>query len=113
MQATVYHKLGFTKADFRKVVKSRGTNGLLQLRVSTIQSKLRFFKNELSFDDEDIRRLLVKCPRVMEHKIESTIRPHLDFLQQHGVAKGDLGKVDTLLHGQPTLLQPNCPATLR
>ena len=83
-----------TKADFNRIVDTRRSNGLLQLRVPTIQTKFRFFKDELSLSDEDIRKLLVKCPRVMEHKIESTMRPHLEFLQQQGVAKEDLGKVN-------------------
>lgn len=93
VQATLYHQLGMTKADFSKIVDTRRSNGLLQLRVPTIQTKFRFFKDELSLSDEDIRKLLVKCPRVMEHKVESTMRPHLEFLQQQGVAKEDLGKV--------------------
>ena len=89
----MYHQLGMRRADFQKVVKTRRTDGLLQLRVPTIQSKLRFFKNELNFKDEDLCKLLVKCPRVMEHRIDGTMRPHLEFLQQCGVAKEDLGKV--------------------
>ena len=85
-----------TKADFHKILKTRSSDGLLQLRVPTIQNKFRFFKTELNFKDDDIRKLLVKCPRVMEHKLEGTMRPHLEFLQQYGVAKNDLGKVGLL-----------------
>ena len=109
-----------TKADFNRIVDTRRSNGLLQLRVPTIQTKFRFFKDELSLSGEDIRKLLVKCPRVMEHKVESTMRPHLEFLQQQGVAKEDLGKVGpscncyalTCLTQQPfpmlALLMPSC-----
>ena len=91
-----------SKADFAKICKTRRSNGLLQLRVPTIQTKLRFFRNELDLNDEDLRKLLVRCPRVMEHKIESTMRPHLEFLQELGVAKEDLGKVG--YRCTPTLL---------
>lgn len=107
LQATLYHQLGMRKADFRKIVRTRRNDGLLQLRVPTIQTKLRFFKNDLGLSDEDICKLLVKCPRVMEHKVEGTMRPHLDLLQQHGVAKEDLGKVGfPVLHTAPSSSLP-------
>ena len=93
LQATLFHQLGMSKADFTKLVTSRRSNGLLQLRVPTIRNKLHFFKDEIGLSDEEMRKLLVKCPRIMEHKLESTMRPHLDFLQLHGVQKEDLGKV--------------------
>ena len=92
-QATLFHQLGMSKADFTKLVTSRRSNGLLQLRVPTIRNKLNFFKDEIGLSNEEMRKLLVKCPRIMEHKLESTMRPHLDFLQLHGVQKEDLGKV--------------------
>ncbi len=93
LQATLFHQLGMSKADFTKLVTSRRSNGLLQLRVPTIHNKLHFFKDEIGLSDEEMRKLLVKCPRIMEHKLESTMRPHLDFLLLHGVQKEDLGKV--------------------
>lgn len=86
-----------SKADFTKLVTSRRSNGLLQLRVPTIRNKLHFFKDEIGLSDEEMRKLLVKCPRIMEHKLESTMRPHLEFLQLHGVQKEDLGKVSFCL----------------
>ena len=82
-----------TKADFRKLVTSRRSNGLLQLRVPTIRNKLNFLKDEIGLTDEEVRKLLVKCPRIVEHKLESTMRPHLEFLQSHGVSKEDIAKV--------------------
>ena len=97
LQATLFHQLGMSKADFIKIVTSRRSNGLLQLRVPTIRNKLHFFKDEIGLSDEEMRKLLVKCPRIMEHKLESTMRPHLDFLQLHGVQKEDLGKVSSCL----------------
>ena len=93
LQATLFHQLGMSKADFTKLVTSRRSNGLLQLRVPTIRNKLNFFKDEIGLSNEEMRKLLVKCPRIMEHKLESTMRPHLEFLQLHGVKKEDLGKV--------------------
>ena len=96
LQATLFHQLGMTKADFRKLVTSRRSNGLLQLRVPTIRNKLQFLKEEIGLDNEEVRKLLVKCPRILEHKLESTMRPHLEFLQLHGVAKEDIAKVCTI-----------------
>lgn len=95
LQATLFHQLGMTKADFTKLVTSRRSNGLLQLRVPTIRNKLHFFRDKLGLSNDEVRKMLVKCPRIMEHKLESTMKPHLEFLELHGVKKEDLGKVNT------------------
>ena len=92
-QATLFHQLGMTKADFTKLVTSRRSNGLLQLRVPTIRNKLHFLKDEIGLNNEELRKLLVKCPRILEHKLESTMRPHLEFLHSHGISKEDMSKV--------------------
>ena len=94
LQATLFHQLGMTKADFTKLVTSRRDNGLLQLRVPTIRNKLHFFRDKLGLSNDEVRKMLVKCPRIMEHKLESTMKPHLEFLELHGVKKEDLGKVN-------------------
>ena len=85
-----------TKADFRKLVTHRRDNGLLQLRVPTIRNKLHFLKDEIGLNNEEVRKVLVKCPRILEHKLESTMRPHLEFLHSHGISKEDIPKVLTL-----------------
>lgn len=82
-----------TKADFTKLVTSRRSNGLLQLRVPTIKNKLHFLKDEIGMSNEEVRKLLVKCPRILEHKLESNMRPHLEFLRSHGISKEDVSKV--------------------
>lgn len=92
-QATLFHQLGMTKADFTKLVTSRRSNGLLQLRVPTIKNKLHFFRDEIGLSNEEVRKLLVKCPRILEHKLESNMRPHLGFLRSHGISKEDISKV--------------------
>lgn len=93
LQATLFHDLGMTKADFTKLVTSRRDNGLLQLRVPTIRNKLHFLKDEIGLNNVEVRKLLVKCPRILEHKLESTMRPHLEFLHSHGISKEDIPKV--------------------
>lgn len=92
-QATLFHQLGMTKADFTKLVTSRRSNGLLQLRVPTIKNKLRFLRDEIGLSNEEVRKLLVKCPRILEHKLESNMRPHLEFLRSQGISKEDISKV--------------------
>ena len=93
LQATLFHQLGMTKADFTKLVTSRRSNGLLQLRVPTIKNKLHFLRDEIGLNNEEVRKLLVKCPRILEHKLESNMRPHLEFLRSHGISKEDISKV--------------------
>lgn len=109
-QATLFHQLGMTKADFTKLVTSRRSNGLLQLRVPTIRNKLHFFRDKLGLSNDEVRKMLVKCPRIMEHKLESTMKPHLEFLELHGVKKEDLGKV---VQSAPQTFQLSIEETLQ
>ena len=91
------------KSDFSKLVESRHYGGLLESRVPTIKTKLNFFRDELGLSDPELCKLLVKCPRVMEHRLESTVRPHLEFLQLHGVPQHDLGKASAPLRSETCL----------
>lgn len=43
--------------------------------------------------NEELRRVLVKFPRILEYKTEKTIRPRLAFLERYGVERKDLAKV--------------------
>ncbi|KAL3143165.1 hypothetical protein ABBQ38_002025 [Trebouxia sp. C0009 RCD-2024] len=109
-QATLFHQLGMTKADFTKLVTSRRSNGLLQLRVPTIKNKLHFFRDEIGLSNEEVRKLLVKCPRILEHKLESNMRPHLGFLRSHGISKEDISKV---VQSAPQMFQLSTENTLQ
>jgi hypothetical protein len=82
-----------SKADLCKLADSR--RQLFSLSVPCVRSKLAFLRNELAMDDADIRKVLLKFPRILEYKTERTVRPRLDFLLKHGVVQSDLSKVRT------------------
>ena len=88
----LYYQLGLSTDELRKLSVSR--RNLFMLSVPSVRAKLAFLRSELALDDADIRRLLLKFPRIIEYKTERTLRPRIDFLLQHGVPQADLGKVN-------------------
>lgn len=93
-QIALYTQLGMSKADLRKLSDAR--RQLFSLSVPSVRSKLAFLRTELNMDDSDIRKVLLKFPRIIEYKTERTVRPRLDFLLKHGVVQSDLSKVQLL-----------------
>ena len=81
------------KADLCKLSDAR--RQLFSLSVPSVRSKLAFLRNELAMDDADIRKVLLKFPRIIEFKTERTVRSRLAFLLKHGVVQSDLSKART------------------
>ena len=90
----LYFQLGLTADDLRKLAVSR--RNLFMLSVPSVRAKLAFLRTELAMDDADIRRLLLKFPRIIEYRTERTLRPRIDFLLQHGVSQADLSKASPI-----------------
>jgi mTERF len=83
--------LGLTKRDFAKLAASR--RHLFLLCVPTIRTKLKFLQEEVGLSNEELRKLLVKFPRIMEYKTERTLRPHFQFFEKYGLTRDQLAKV--------------------
>ena len=97
----LYFQLGLTAEDLRKLAVSR--RNLFMLSVPSVRAKLAFLRTELGMDDADIRRLLLKFPRIIEYRTERTLRPRIDFLLQHGVPRAELSKVKRTFCSGPLL----------
>ena len=48
---------------------------------------------QLGMDNDTVRRMVLKFPRILEYRTEHTIRPRLNFLKKCGIADADLCKV--------------------
>lgn len=129
-QISVLHSLGMRKQDMARMLDNR--RYALELGVPTLQSKLRFYRNEVcrsrvmmmasmqhlwcpmkqvGLDNPDIVRLLTKFPRVLEYRTEKTITRHIDFFLRMGVEASDIPKIVmrapmTLGLSIPNTLQP-------
>jgi len=91
-QVAFYHKLGLSKQDMCRLAEGR--TQLFHLALPTIESKLKFLREEAGITDPaDMRKLLIKCPRIVEYKTERTLRPRLDFLKRHNIQDSDIPKV--------------------
>jgi len=110
VQMALYFQLGLSMDELRKLSVSR--RNLFMLSVPSVRAKLAFLRTELALDDADIRRLLLKFPRIIEYKTERTLRPRIDFLLQHGVPQADLGKASTgarlVCSGMPVISPSSC-----
>lgn len=92
MQVAFYYKLGMSKAEICRMARTR--TQLFYLALPTIESKLKFLREEAGITEpDDMRKLLLKFPRIVEYKTERTLRPRLDFLKRHHVHGADISKV--------------------
>lgn len=107
-QISLLYKLGMRKVHLSKVLDSRLY--VLKLGVPTLRRKLQFLRTAVGLTDDDICRLLVKFPRILEYKTEKTIRSHLDFFCKHGVEQEELPKV---VLRAPMLLELSISKTLQ
>lgn len=54
--------------------------------------------SQVGLEPEDLAKLLMKFPRIIEYRSERTLRPRLDFLKRHGVQQADISKVGGCAH---------------
>lgn len=81
-----------SKAEIARMARSR--TQLFYLALPTIESKLKFLREEAGITSaEDMRKLLLKFPRIVEYKTERTLRPRLDFLKRYNIEGTDISKV--------------------
>jgi mTERF len=91
-QVAFYHELGMSKAEIARMARSR--TQLFYLALPTIESKLKFLREEAGITSaDDMRKLLLKFPRIVEYKTERTLRPRLDFLKRYHIEGADISKV--------------------
>ena len=58
-----------------------------------MRKKLQFLRDAVGLSQEELAKVIVKCPRILEYRSEQTIRPRLAFLEKAGVAETDIAKV--------------------
>jgi mTERF len=81
-----------SKAEIARMARSR--TQLFYLALPTIESKLKFLREEAGITSpDDMRKLLLKFPRIVEYKTERTLRPRLDFLKRYHIEGADISKV--------------------
>jgi len=98
--------IGFTEADFRKLVGKR--ERALVYSVSAARQKLHFLES-VGIAHKDLRKILLKHPQILEYKIHSTMQPRMSFLSEAGVDWSDMGKVITLA---PSVMELSVERTL-
>ncbi|KAG7673774.1 hypothetical protein KSW81_006965 [Nannochloris sp. 'desiccata'] len=90
-QVGLLAQLGLKPADFTRLVDTRPE--LFQTGVATMRKKLQFLRDAVGLSQEELAKVIVKCPRILEYRSEETIRPRLEFLEKAGVAESDIAKV--------------------
>jgi mTERF domain-containing protein len=90
-QVGLLAQLGLKPADFTRLVDTRPE--VFQTGVATMRKKLQFLRDAVGLSQEELAKVIVKCPRILEYRSEQTIRPRLAFLEKAGVAESDIAKV--------------------
>ncbi|KAK9819840.1 hypothetical protein WJX72_003114 [[Myrmecia] bisecta] len=98
-QVELLVELGCTLRDLRKLLQrpdSAQPNQAPRFFTSmgdSLRLKLGFFTEEVGMSREQVRRMLVKYPRIMEYSVLHVLWPHLQFFLDAGVPKNDMPKV--------------------
>lgn len=90
-QLEVFLELGMSEANITKLVRLR--REIMLHRPSTIHRKLDFFRKTLLLSDEEIKKVLLKFPRILEYSTEATLVPRLEFLMSVGLKMDDMPKI--------------------
>ena len=82
--------LGCTMAELEKVNERRDL--MFGVRVERARTRCAYL-SRVGLSPADIRKVLVAHPRMLEYRVERTMKPRLDFLAEQGVAPEDIAKV--------------------
>ena len=90
-QVGLLAQLGLRTADFRRLVENRPE--VFQTGEATMRRKLQFLRDAVGLSQEEVAKVIVKFPRILEYRSEETVRPRLAFLEKVGVLETDIAKV--------------------
>lgn len=85
--------LSLVLEDFIKMAESRELHYMLECTEARLERCLAFYHLELGLSSEDLRRLVVKYPRVFSYGIETTVVPRMEFFEEIGLKQPHLKKV--------------------
>ncbi|CAL8471529.1 g11071 [Coccomyxa elongata] len=107
-QVTLLCRLGMTKSDLQQL--SSGHARFFNCTPTSLRAKLMFLRSEVGLRDAELRRLLLKFPRIVEYSIR-LLTAHAHFWRSTGLSTRQVAKLVLL---QPALLSSfNLETTLR
>ncbi|GMH42239.1 hypothetical protein BSKO_10158 [Bryopsis sp. KO-2023] len=90
-QLEVFLGLGMSEANITKLVRLR--REITLHRPSTIIRKLDFFRKTMRMSNDEIKKVLLKYPRILEYNTETTLVPRQEFLMSIGIEMEDMRKI--------------------
>ena len=90
-QVGLLSQLGLNPAQFRRLVSTRPE--VFKNTVETMRKKLQFLRDVVGLSQDELVKVIVKFPRILEYRSEQTVRPRLEFLERMGVPESDIKKV--------------------
>lgn len=91
-QVSLLVSVGFKAPDLERLVDAR--SDILDFKPQGLKAKFDFMKEELGLPAEDVKRIVLKCPRILEYKPNRTIAPRLAWLvEELGIPKAEMGKI--------------------
>lgn len=58
-----------------------------------MRKKVQFLRDAVGLSQDDLVKVIVKFPRILEYGSEQTVRPRIEFLEKIGVPETDIAKV--------------------
>mmetsp|Transcript_33415 Transcript_33415/g.56105 ORF Transcript_33415/g.56105 Transcript_33415/m.56105 type:complete len:796 (+) Transcript_33415:176-2563(+) len=90
MTSFLVENLGFTSKDLTKIMGRR--EEIFSCSVDRAHSRCAFLR-EIGLKKEDVRKVVLSHPRVLEYRVERTMQNRIHFLKEVGVAEADIPKV--------------------
>jgi len=79
-QVSLLVAMGFKVPDLERLVDAR--DDIMVFKPAGLKEKLDFLRTELGLSPEEVRKLVLKCPRILEYKPARTIVPRLEWLHE-------------------------------
>eukprot|EP00210_Caulerpa_lentillifera_P009288 g8853.t1 len=90
-QMRMFMELGLSIDEISKLLRKR--IAVVDHKPATIKRKFQFLVENTSMTRNQLKRLFLKFPRILEYNMKKTVQPRLDYLKSLGCQKPDLAKI--------------------
>ncbi len=84
--------LSFAFRDYVRLAESGQLNHLLNCSEARLERCLAFYHDELGMDGEELRRLVLKYPRIFGYGLDTSVVPRMEFFEELGIHQSRLKK---------------------
>ena len=85
--------LSFAFRDYVRLAEAKQLNHLLSCSEARLERCLAFYHDEFGMDGEELRKLVLKYPRIFGYGVDTSVVPRMEFFEELGIHQSRLKKV--------------------